>query len=277
MKRFIKYPGSKYDFIDKINEIINQSTADIYIEPFLGSGAVFFNLQKEFKQYYLNDIDRNLLRIYVSFRDGNYSDFKSFYDSNIKKYGNWGKEKESYYKFRDEMNSKLFMSDSIEEGYFIYIISNSCINSLMRFGPSGFNQGWGDRGKENYLSEEEFNAFKNKLQKTIITNKSYEYCFDNNIENSLYFLDPPYVDSKHDYGRDFNQIDFINKIKYSNDEIIYTDMYSDFVKNQLLTFNSIKLRDMQKVAPSKNLTEIKEDFLFYNFDVEFKNNIFFEF
>ena len=37
-------------------------------EPFIGSGAVLFNLNKSFDKYIINDIDRNIIRIYKSFK-----------------------------------------------------------------------------------------------------------------------------------------------------------------------------------------------------------------
>lgn len=61
MIRLMKYAGAKNDFTPIINEHINQSRKSIYVEPFLGSGAVFFNLEKHFDRYILNDLDNALL------------------------------------------------------------------------------------------------------------------------------------------------------------------------------------------------------------------------
>lgn len=63
MYRLLRYSGSKLNFIDKINPIISESKAKHYYEPFIGSGAVFINLNKEFDSYHINDLDKNLIHI----------------------------------------------------------------------------------------------------------------------------------------------------------------------------------------------------------------------
>ena len=41
--KIYNYSGTKFKFVDNINDYINQSNATTYVEPFLGSDAVFLN------------------------------------------------------------------------------------------------------------------------------------------------------------------------------------------------------------------------------------------
>ena len=56
----LRYLGSKYRAYKYIEPFVNHAFHDEYREPFLGSGAVFF--QKSLSQYtWLNDLDKTEL------------------------------------------------------------------------------------------------------------------------------------------------------------------------------------------------------------------------
>lgn len=66
MKRILNYPGSKWSMADKI---INLMPAhETYVEPFFGSGAVFFNKPKV-KVETINDMDGRLVNFFRVCRD----------------------------------------------------------------------------------------------------------------------------------------------------------------------------------------------------------------
>ena len=91
---FLKFPGSKLCFVDLINEEIIKlkDEVNIYCEPFLGSGAIFLNLPFEFDKYYISDFDRNVIQIWNIFRY-EFIDLLNFYQKEVLKYGNPGREK----------------------------------------------------------------------------------------------------------------------------------------------------------------------------------------
>lgn len=118
----IKYSGAKTKYVDQLNNIINKSNKSIYVEPFIGSGVIFFNLEKEFDKYYINDIDSNLCLIFETVKHKNYNEFISFYNNVINKFGDIKKNKESYYNFRNSFNDKLWKTNTKEEGFAFNII-----------------------------------------------------------------------------------------------------------------------------------------------------------
>jgi len=58
-KRIMRYAGNKLYLVPIINKLIEKCnmTFETYIEPFLGSGAIFYNLEYDFSNNILNDLD----------------------------------------------------------------------------------------------------------------------------------------------------------------------------------------------------------------------------
>lgn len=263
---FIKYAGSKRRFISTINEKINQIEDEVntYVEPFLGSGAVLLNLNKQYTTTIAADIDDNLLRIFKSFKEISYSDLLIQYNLYQKQYGNWGRNKEIYYKFRDEQNARLFKTDCTEEGLFYYFISRSCINSLMRFGKNGFNQGFGNRGYDIGIDEISFNKIKDKIKNVdffcIDFFKLFEDLSLENNKDILWFIDPPYLSTTY---FQYNTYDLLKHALYNNKakfydilrsikgKVIYTDMRTKEIEKELQNWNIINLRELISIRPDK--------------------------
>lgn len=251
MNKIIKllwYSGSKINYVDKINSIIDKSNSKYYYEPFLGSGAVFLNLNKKFEHHFISDINPHLIRIWKSINELNYTDVMEIYNSVINDFGDIGKNKEAYYNFRNWFNENKFKSDSVEEGIYLMILYNSCINSFARYGPTGFNQSFGNRNYTGLYKSETHEAIKNKLKNTTIVNTDF-YKLNINSD-SILFLDPPYIERPSSYStlsnNDFNKL--MEFIKQTNNEICYTDIEHEFLPD----LNKIILRDeMKSTSPNR--------------------------
>ena len=57
------YVGDKYKIINEIRQYFPKNIST-FIEPFVGGGSVFMNVKAD--HYFLNDIDKNVIRIYIS-------------------------------------------------------------------------------------------------------------------------------------------------------------------------------------------------------------------
>ena len=65
----LKYPGSKWNIADWVVENLPDNYCDMtYLEPFFGSGSVFFNKQRS-KIETINDIDSNVYNLFKIVRD----------------------------------------------------------------------------------------------------------------------------------------------------------------------------------------------------------------
>jgi len=257
MIKFFNYSGTKIKYTDIINSYINKSNKKIYVEPFVGSGAVFFNLQKTFDQYVLNDIDANILKMYKTFKEIDYSyyieqttlitnefgEFKSH-----KSHKNTDDAKRNYYAFRNWFNEKHYNTNSIIEGLYLHMLSNMCINSFLRFGPNGMNQSFGNR--YSILTKDAFNEINKRLSNTILLNESYNVILNNNeYKNGCFFLDPPYYSQASSYTgfTEDDLINFINLINISNVEYVYTDILNNI--NDIIPTRTF-LREIKSTSPN---------------------------
>lgn len=255
MNKFFRYSGAKDKFLSTINQHII-TDKDIYCEPFIGSGAVLFNLNKQFDKYYINDIDRNIIRIYRTFKNITYKDYIDTVNSVFEQFGRFtddrryiSKEsgenaKQNYYNFRNWFNKNHWQTNTELEGIYLHMLANSCINSMLRFGPNGMNQGFGSRFQ--LLDEITFNNIKSVLSRTEIYNGSYK---DLLKLDAFFFFDPPYASQASSYtGFSFDdQQEFLELIK--DKEYLYTDILNDI--NSTLE-NRLILREMVSTAPGTN-------------------------
>lgn len=269
---YIRYVGSKRKFVNIINnELLKINEPSVYIEPFLGSGAVFLNLPENFNnsKKVLVEINENLCKIWLALKNANFSDFEKFWNENESRFGKWGSNKESFYAMRNFNNERLFNSNTLEEGIFYYIISRSCINGLCRWGKKGFNSAFGNRGRSLNFNEQEFLLLKNKLSQVSVKHSNFFTIYDEyiNDEKAVWFLDPPYISTNigGEYRSNFNHQLFLQIIKKIKGKVIYTDLYSDDVYNAL-NWRVVELQDLKSIRPSgSRKVSIGKEVMYINF------------
>ncbi len=272
--RIFNYPGCKIKYVDKINELIDKAEGtEVFVEPFCGTASVTLNLTRDFKRKVINDLSRDVIRIIKSFRDGSYDMLSGMYDKVAEVCGNIKTDKDAYYNFRDTYNALHYNKNTVTEGFFLYMASRAAINSLFRVGPNGFNQSYGARANTMTMTKDEFDKVQTILKDCVFYNQGYADLLDiYDDTNVLFFLDPPYVDRKvqGSYKDEnlFNQDTFLSKVKALKGKVIYTDVYSDYIIEQLGEGWKYEIFvDKKNVSPGRN-KEDKIDYqeaIYYNF------------
>lgn len=266
--KFIRYQGSKQHFINKFNEITYNLDSKVYIEPFLGSGAIFFNLQKEYEHYILNDLNKDIISIYESFKYLTYNDYEDVKNYIFTTFGDIKNIKESFYNFRNYYNEYYHFTSKIEKGFYLYFLANSCINSMLRFGPNGMNSSFGNR--LYYIDNESiYNYIHSKLNRADLYSKDYIEVLKYSNNDSLIFLDPPYFTRPASYSNNFDKNDFIELldiIKESKSNIIYTDIENIQI-DEYLKWNKINTKVITNTSPGK-LKDKYQEVAYFNFDVK---------
>jgi site-specific DNA-adenine methylase len=192
MIRWTRYAGDKH-LSDDFNKAVSKDKSVVYVEPFFGSGSVFFNLKKEYRRYILNDVDQDLMNAVQSFMDVDYSVYKKAVDGVFSKFGSI-KEKSGYEEFVSWFNKNFFRKskDLVLEGFYYHMLINACLNSKPKSDDGGFTQGWGNRSLE--LSEEEYGVIHKVLQKRkpVLLSKDYKKIIEQyDDDETLFFMDPP--------------------------------------------------------------------------------------
>lgn len=207
----IKWAGGKTQLLPLLTQFCNIKF-DVYIEPFLGGGALFFHLVSvgiltKNHSIIISDINYDLINLYKCIRE----DCDKVID-NIKEF--CGKEEcdnDKYTENRDLFNKLRNKKDSASLDFklaalFIWI-NKSCFNGLYRLNKSGgFNVPWGKRTYKISKSEIEnirnissvFNEYKVEIkQGSYLDYLDEKYC--GNLEKKkeyLVYLDPPYYPVK---------------------------------------------------------------------------------
>lgn len=270
--RFSRYAGSKLHFIERFNTITSGLDCTTYVEPFFGSGAVFFNLTKEYDKYVINDVNPHVINAVMSFKNGTYEQYEAVLQLVARDFGNIRESKESYYNFRNWFNEKYFgkNNDVITEGFMFHMLMNSCINSLVRIGPNGFNQSYGNR--LFVVDRKTFVELNERLNKNVvITSKNYtDVIKEHDSSRTLFFLDPPYfVRNEVGYHKTYAENDlneFISLIKPLTGKIVYTDIACDL--HDLLGWNMYNTKVLSNISPLRRAETGNQEVFFSNFKVE---------
>jgi DNA adenine methylase len=187
LKPIIKWSGGKSEEI-KLFKHYFPSNYDIYIEPFIGGGSVYFYLNSD--KAVIGDIHNELISFYKSIAEGKGKEIYEFMEQSPN-------DEETYYKIRDKME----ICDYVDIAKRFYYQRKTCFRGMLRYNKNGkFNIPFGRYKTINY--EELLNEdYENLLKRTEILNKDFEYIFENyNDENNFMFLDPPYDSEFTDYG-----------------------------------------------------------------------------
>lgn len=182
----IKWSGGKKDELKNILEHIPEKY-NMYLEPFIGGGAVYFNLNPN--KSVINDIHKELIDFYKSIKDGKSDEIYKFMKDNPN-------DEETYYKVRGSDNT-----DQLDNAKRFYYLRKTCYRGMLRYNKSGaFNIPFGRY--KNYNFEEIKNKdYEDILKRTEIYNKDFNYLFENyNSPENFMFLDPPYDSEFTDYG-----------------------------------------------------------------------------
>ena len=185
LKPFLKWAGGKRWFVHHYDYLFPKKY-NRYIEPFLGSGAVFFHLQP--KKALLGDTNENLIETYEALKDDwelvlRY--LKEHHKNHSRKY---------YYQVRNSIRRSL----ASRAAQFIYL-NRTCWNGLYRVNLEGeFNVPIGT--KNSVLFHDDcFEDVSKILQRAKLYPTDFEDLIDMAREGDLVFVDPPYT-VRHNYN-----------------------------------------------------------------------------
>lgn len=185
---FVKWAGGKRQLIYKIKDKM-PNTYNKYFEPFVGGGAVFFEIQPSIVT--INDINKALINAYKQIQ--NYPE--EFYetiqplDENIKRYG-----KEFYYETREKYNNKLIKKEyDLELAATFVFLNKHCFNGLYRVNKKGlFNVPYNNSTRPSCTYEDIMNVSM-VLENVTIEQGDFERICDLAGEGDFVFLDSPYA------------------------------------------------------------------------------------
>lgn len=197
-KPFVKWAGGKKQLLD---DIIQQLPADfrkreiIYVEPFVGGGAVLFSLLRCFpniQHAIINDINRRLINVYFTIKDTPH-ELISRLKILEQEYLPLSQECRKLFYLEKRM---LFNSNdisSIEQASLFIFLNRTCFNGLYRENSKGeFNVPHGKYKSPKICDETTLIADHLALQRVEILCGDFSVTEKFASPNTLYYFDPPY-------------------------------------------------------------------------------------
>lgn len=201
VKPFLKWAGGKGQLIREIERFYPFADGCItkYAEPFVGGGAVLFDILNKFDldEIYISDINTELINTYQIIRD-NIEELICVLSKYQREYIPFEKEeRKNYYMAKRERFNHLKVkgdeTDVIEKAALMIFLNKTCFNGLYRVNKKGmFNVPMGAYKNPMICDEINLRTVSEKLQRVTIICGDYRQSADFIDENTFVYFDPPY-------------------------------------------------------------------------------------
>ncbi|MGH9918010.1 MAG: DNA adenine methylase, partial [Nitrososphaerales archaeon] len=202
---FAKWPGGKGRMIGHIIPRM-PSKIETYFEPFLGSGAVFFELvrQNKFKHAVISDSCEELMNAYLV--------IQSLVEPLIKELqtGSYKYNKTNYLRIRAVDPTTL---DPVQGAARFIYLRKTCFNGLYRVNTKtgAFNVPFGSYKNPVICDEENLRAISKALESVKVLCGDFEKAIAGAKEGDVVYFDPPYQPiSKTSKFTGYNKTGFID-------------------------------------------------------------------
>jgi DNA adenine methylase len=189
-KPFLKWVGGKSQLLSQLRKHI-PSKFNNYYEPFIGGGALFFELEPE--RAFLNDLNSHLINTYKNVRD-NLDELITELKKIETEYFILEPEerKDKYYVKRREYN-QLKEENSAKKAALLIFLNKTGFNGMYRENPKGeFNIPHGRNGITSLYNEEQLKEASKLLKRSTLETHPYDVVISNAVEGDFIYLDPPY-------------------------------------------------------------------------------------
>lgn len=201
VKPFLKWVGGKGQILKEIEKYYPFKDKRItkYAEPFVGGGAVLFDILSRFDLdgIYISDINSELINTYCIIRDDIDSLLEMLYALQNTFLPLGIDDRKAYYmQKRERFNNLKIYSDkgsSIEKAALMIFLNKTCFNGLYRVNKRGlFNVPMGSYKNPMICDENNLRTVSEKLQSVTIVCCDYRKSASFIDKNTFVYFDPPY-------------------------------------------------------------------------------------
>lgn len=201
VKPFLKWAGGKGQLLSEIEKYYPFGNRGItkYAEPFVGGGAVLFDILSKYDldEVYISDINAELINTYSTIRD----DIDKLIDMLMVMQNEFvpknKDDRKLYYLAKRERFNDLKVTGneniSVEKAALMIFLNKTCFNGLFRVNRKGlFNVPMGSYKNPMICDEENLRAVSEKLQNVMIVCGDYRESADFIDDDTFVYFDPPY-------------------------------------------------------------------------------------
>jgi DNA adenine methylase len=233
-KPFLKWAGGKGQLIEKLGMLYPDELLDgritNYIEPFVGGGAIFFDILQKFniEKAVIIDVNKELINCYRCVKS-NVNELITKLETLQKTFFELPVEKKNLYflSVRERYNTvRLNGNYDFEKAADFIFLNKTCFNGLYRVNSKGeFNVPFGKYKNPTICDKKNLLRISKLLENVKILHGDYSQCTDFIDENTFVYLDPPYrpitttqsfVGYSQNGFNDGNQIELAKLIKMSS-------------------------------------------------------------
>lgn len=204
VKPFLKWAGGKGQLLSEIARYypFEDGTITKYAEPFVGGGAVLFDIISKYKlqEIYISDINAELINTYVVIRDNidelismltmMQNEFFTMQTENRKIYYLIQRER---FNFLKTNKTKAKSNVNIEKAALMIFLNKTCFNGLFRVNRKGcFNVPMGSYKNPLICDKNNLLAISEVLQNVTVVCGDYRKSADFIDEHTFVYFDPPY-------------------------------------------------------------------------------------
>lgn len=239
----LKWVGGKRQLLGTLTPLLPQRITT-YCEPFVGGGALLFDLQPN--TAYVNDINGDLIRVYNVIK----SDVESLITT-LQEYKN---ESDFFYAVRgwDRDKEKYSSLSDVQKAARILYLNKTCYNGLFRVNNAGeFNSPFGNYRNPNIVNAPTLRAVSSYLNTAMVHLSSLDYAevLKTLPKGTFVYLDPPYdpvsdTSSFTGYSKGgFNRDDQIRLRECCDDlnarglKFMLSNSATDFIKEQYCAYH----------------------------------------
>lgn len=185
---FVKWAGGKRQLIPQIRERMPEQFNNYY-EPFVGGGAVIFELLPE--NAVINDINRALINAYQMICEHPQEFLQEINRLDAEM---WEDGKEYYYSLREHYNDKLMKDEfDVELAALFVFINKHCFNGLYRVNGKGlFNVPY-NNSRRSSVDEQSIMEISEYLRNVTIISGDFEAACEGAGAGDFVFIDSPYA------------------------------------------------------------------------------------
>lgn len=199
VKPFLKWAGGKGQLIDEIEKFYPfDKKINKYAEPFIGGGAVLFDILNKFEleKIYISDVNKELVNCYIAIKENVHELIKKLKKLEDEFLVRGKEDRKIYYYEKREKFNKLKLennNEKINRAALMIFLNRTCFNGLYRVNKKGlFNVPMGDYKNPKICDEENLINVSNKLRNVEVIYGDYRKSYDFIDENTFVYFDPPY-------------------------------------------------------------------------------------
>ena len=185
----LKWVGGKRQLLNDIIPMIPKNCST-YVEPFIGGGAVLFELQP--KKAIINDFNSELINVYTVIRD---------YSEELIKELQFHKDNntsEHFYAVREYDRKPEFFSQMtpVQKAARVIYLNKTCYNGFYSVNSAGqFNSPYGKYKNPNIVNETVIRAMSKYFNENniVIKNEDFKEALKGLRRGAFVYLDPPYM------------------------------------------------------------------------------------